>query len=71
MKMVLRLQLLDLFSRMCLFNFNIQLWSTIWKIQTKKHTKKHLSPGRGVMVFLFQKFQRKRSHLRVHIYFCI
>jgi hypothetical protein len=67
MKMVLRLQLLDLFSRMCLFSFNIQLWSTIWKIQTKKH----LSPGRRVVVFLFQKVQRKRSHLRIHIYFCI
>jgi hypothetical protein len=52
MKMVLYLQLLDLFSPMCLLSFNIHLWSTIGRFK-----KRNLCPrDTGSCSFLFKKF---------------
>jgi tetratricopeptide (TPR) repeat protein len=52
MKMFSRLQLLDFFFRTCLLSFNIQLWSTILKMQ-----KENLCPtGAGSWSFFFKKF---------------
>jgi tetratricopeptide (TPR) repeat protein len=52
MKMFSRLQLFDLFFRTCLLSFNIQLWSTILKIQSNDLCPTYA----GSWSFFFKRF---------------